>query len=126
MFFRSNILALVGGGIKPCYPENKVMLWDDHQMKCIGELNFKSNVVGVLLRKDRIVVILEQKIFIYIFNNLKLIEAIDTGFNPRALATLNQSGENTILVTPEKNVGEIRITNYDKELRPTIKIVNAH
>jgi hypothetical protein len=53
MLYRSNIIALVGGGDSPKYPPNKVMLWDDSMMRCIGELNFKSDVRSVRLRKDK-------------------------------------------------------------------------
>lgn len=53
LLYRTNIIALVGGGDKPKWPTNKVMLWDDSTMKVIGELNFKSDVLSVKLRKDK-------------------------------------------------------------------------
>jgi hypothetical protein len=53
MMFRTNILALVGGGDKPKFAANKVFLWDDLSFKCIGELSFKTNVRAVKLTKDK-------------------------------------------------------------------------
>ncbi len=120
MLFRSNILALVGGGVHPKYPPNKVILWDDHQMKCIGELSFKSNVKAVKLRKERVVVILEQRIYVYQISDLKLLDAIDTYSNPQGLCALSPK-EAIILVAPDKVKGHIRITNYDTNATSEIK-----
>ena len=89
MLFRCNILALVGGGQHPKFPQNKVFLWDDHQYKCIGELCFKTLVKAVKLRKDKVIVVLENRIYVYNFSDLRLIDAIDTCQNPRGLCALS-------------------------------------
>jgi hypothetical protein len=34
-----------------------VMIWDDHQSRCIGELSFRVEVRAVRLRRDKIVVV---------------------------------------------------------------------
>ena len=54
------------------------MIWDDHQNKCIGELKFRTKVHAVRLRRDRVVVVLESKVFVCRFKDLKLLDQITT------------------------------------------------
>lgn len=53
MLYRCNIVALVGGGINPKFPPNKLILWDDDQYKSVGEISFKSDIFSLKLRDNR-------------------------------------------------------------------------
>ncbi|XP_071713910.1 autophagy-related protein 18a-like [Rutidosis leptorrhynchoides] len=112
MLFRCNILALVGGGSEPQYPPNKVMIWDDHKSQCIGELSFRSEVRGVKLRRDRIIVVLEQKIYVYNFTDLKLLHQIETFTNLKGLCEVSQGSGNFVLVCPGLQKGQVRVEHY--------------
>lgn len=114
MMFRTNILALVGGGQKPKFATNKVFLWDDLSFKCIGELSFKTYVRAVKLTKDKIVVVLENRTYIYNFDDLRLIDAIETCVNPKGLVALNPDPDNAVLATPDQYKGFVRVNVYDK------------
>lgn len=123
MLFRCNILALVGGGPDPQYPPNKVMIWDDHQSRCIGELSFRSAVRGVRLQRDRIIVILEQKVFVYNFADLKLLHQIETIANPKGLCAVSQLSTSLVLVCPGLQKGQVRVEHYASR---RTKFIMAH
>lgn len=125
MLFRCNILAIVGGGRNPRYPTNKVMIWDDHQNKCIGELKFRTEVHAVRLRRDRVVVVLESKVFVYRFKDLKLLDQITTVANPKGLVALCSETKNNVLAVPGLNRGTIRIELYDIAKATLIKAHDA-
>mmetsp|Transcript_15951 Transcript_15951/g.49987 ORF Transcript_15951/g.49987 Transcript_15951/m.49987 type:complete len:392 (+) Transcript_15951:80-1255(+) len=113
MLFRCNLLALVGGGRCPRYPPNKVMIWDDHQNRCIGELSFRSDVKAVKLRRDRVVVALNTKVYVYRFSDLKLLDQINTLPNPRGLVALCPHPSATVLACPGVTRGHVRVELYE-------------
>lgn len=125
MLFRCNLLALVGGGRNPRYPTNKVMIWDDHQNKCIGELMFKHEVKAVKLRRDRVVVVLKSKVYVYRFSDLKLLDQITTMANPKGLVSLSPDSSRTVLACPGLARGSIRVELYDMNKATLIKAHDA-
>lgn len=113
MLFRCNLLALVGGGHNPKFPPNIVKIWDDHQNRAIGELMFRSEVKAVKLRRDRVVVVLLHKIYVYRFSDLKLLDQISTLKNPRGLVALCPDSNNVVLACPGVTKGNVRVELYD-------------
>lgn len=123
MLFRCNILALVGAVTNPHYPPNKVMIWDDHQSRCIGEFTFRSEVRAVKLRRDRIVVVLEHKIYVYNFMDLKLLHQVETLANARGLCCLSYHPNTFVLACPSLHRGQVRVEHFGLNMT---KLINAH
>ena len=58
--------------------------------------------------------VLENRVYVYNFADLRLIDAIDTCNNPKGLCALSADPNISILANLDKKKGAIRITNYDK------------
>lgn len=123
MLFRSNILALVGSETNIQYPPNKVIIWDDHQSRCIAEFSFKFNVRGVKLRQDRIIIVLENRIYVHDFKDLKLLHQMETISNPKGLCCLSHHSNTFVMACPGLRRGEIRIEHFGLNVT---KQINAH
>lgn len=86
----------------------------------------KSNHPSTNLSHEfRVVVVLENRVYVYNFADLRLIDAIDTCNNPKGLCALNPDGKDTaILATPSSQKGYVRIAYYSPQ--NTNDVFKAH
>lgn len=56
-------------------------------------MSYGKEVKAVRLRSDRIIVVCENKIFIYNLMDLKFIDYMDTIINPLGLCSVNYLGD---------------------------------
>ncbi len=116
MLFRSNIVAIVGADTGTSFPPTKVFIWDDHDTKCIGEISFKREVKGVRLRRDVIVVVLEDVVYLYRFCDFQLLNKLPTFSNPAGLCAIS-ADENLVIAAPGEAAGNIQIINTEQNTR---------
>ena len=119
MLYKSNILALVGGGKNPKFPENKLIIYDDKKQKKISEFIFISNIINIKLKKDKIFSVTNTKIYIFNFKTYQNIDIIETIQNPKGLFSISNNPKVNIISFPiinNKNnqKGKIKLKNYDK------------
>ena len=122
MLHRSNIFALVGTGLSSQYKTTDVNIWDDLQQKCIAQLSFTSDVRAVRLSRERIVVVLQRKVYMYNFDDLSLLEQIDTTDNMEGVYELSVKKPH-VLACPALEVGAIIVSQYDLH---DLKSIKAH
>jgi WD40 repeat protein len=123
MLNRSNIVALIGGGKSPRYSSNKLVLWDDHKQKEISEMRFMSSVKNVKMKRDRIFVVTEDKIYIFNFNTLEILQSLETKNNTKGIISISLN-ENNIIAYPGKEIGSVQIKDLDNKQYD--RIIKAH
>ncbi|EPB84617.1 hypothetical protein HMPREF1544_08634 [Mucor circinelloides 1006PhL] len=114
MLYRTNYLALVGGGRNPRYPPNKVIIYDSVKGKPVLELEYKSEVKNVKLRRDRLTVVLQNKVFVYHFAlPPQLLHTFETCDNEKGLAAVSTSLNHAILIIPGRQKGHLQIIDLN-------------
>ena len=79
--------------------------------------------MNVKLRKDKIVVVCRDKIYVFNLSNFKNIDIIETGDNSHGIVGISYEPDQTLLAYPDKERGKVRIKNYEKS---SVFYINAH
>ena len=121
MMYKTNIIVLVLASQK-----NKVVIWDDHEKKNRTEITFNagSEIRNIRLRKDMLVVVLDDKVFVFNFETLKLIEQVETCQNVLGLCSLSTAEKpaQKTIVCLHTDRGSLKVLTYvvDKSIESVV------
>ena len=104
MLYKSNFLALLGGGKTPKFNNNKVVIWDDSKNKEIGEIKFITPIINIKIKKDLLFIICQKRIYLFNFNTYDIINTIDTGDNNTGLIAINNDPSFTLIGYPSTTI----------------------
>jgi autophagy-related protein 18 len=93
MLFSTSLVALITS-------PRRLQIINTKRQTTICELTFPTTVLAVRLNRMRLVVVLEDQIYLYDISNMKLLHTIETSPNPHAICALSSSSENCYLAYP--------------------------
>lgn len=151
MLHRTNYLALVGGGVNPKFPSNKLIIWDDLKRKNSLSLEFATPVLNVLLSRIRIIVVLHNQVLVYGFSappkQFATYETIDNEIGLADLSVNSTSSATSItssptlsssslsketkyqtLAFPGRSIGQIQLVDVSPQgqEKNSVSIIKAH
>ncbi|WVQ66060.1 uncharacterized protein L199_004238 [Kwoniella botswanensis] len=101
MLFCTSLVALVGAAdTQPSNSPRKLQIVNTKRQSTICELIFPTSVLAVKMNRKRLIVVLENEIYIYDISTMKLLHTIETGPNPNAVCALSSSSEHSYLAYP--------------------------
>ncbi|CAJ1944897.1 unnamed protein product [Sphenostylis stenocarpa] len=100
MMFSSSLLAIVGAGDQPSLSPRRLCLFNKTTGAALKELNFLTSILAVRMNRQRLVVILQDKAYIYEINSLTILDIIDTVPNSKGLCAFSPSLDACYLALP--------------------------
>ncbi|PON48447.1 Guanine nucleotide-binding protein, beta subunit [Parasponia andersonii] len=89
MLFTSSLLAIVGAGEQPSLSPRRLCLFNTMTGTALRELNFLTSILAVRMNKKRLVVVLQEKTYVYDINSLAILDTIDTVPNVKGLCAFS-------------------------------------
>lgn len=135
MLYKTNYVALVGGGRRPRFPLNKLCIWDDMKEKNSIILEFSTPILNVHLSRTHIIVVLKNSVLIYSFRSVpQLLFLFETIDNMHGISDLAVSERSSILVFPARLPGQLHIVDVNSSRHPdenqnnkkSVALIKAH
>ncbi|CDS13526.1 hypothetical protein LRAMOSA05702 [Lichtheimia ramosa] len=111
MLFCTSLVAHVGAGDELNISPRHLHIINTKRESVICELTFSTTVLAVKMNRRRLIVVLEEQIFVYDISNMKLLHTIDTSPNPNAVCALSPSSENCYIAYPSRSASSTVFSN---------------
>lgn len=103
MLFSSSLLAIVGAGDQPSLSPRRLCLFNTTTGAALRELNFLTSILAVRMNRQRLIVILQDKVYVYELNSLTIFDTIDTVPNFKGLCAFSPCLDACYLALPGSN-----------------------
>ncbi|CUM63337.1 uncharacterized protein PRCAT00000909001 [Priceomyces carsonii] len=100
MLYCTSLVAVVGLGEEPGSSPRKLKIINSKRQSTICDLVFPSTILQVKLTKSRMVVVLEDQIYIYDITTMKLLHTIETSINSNGICAISSEGSDIYLAYP--------------------------
>ncbi|KAG1364411.1 autophagy-related protein 18b [Cocos nucifera] len=112
MLFSSSLLAIVGAGEQPSLSPRRLCLFNTVTGTALRELNYLTSILAIRINWKRLIVILQDKTYIYDLNSLAILDTIDTVPNNKGLCAFSPSSEGCYLALPASTTkGSVLVYN---------------
>ncbi|XP_044472124.1 autophagy-related protein 18b [Mangifera indica] len=115
MLYSSSLLAIVGAGEQPSLSPRCLCLFNTTNGTALRDLKFLTSILAVRLNRERLVVVLRDKTFIYDADTLAILDTIDTVPNLKGLCAFSPSLDACFLALPASTSrGSVLVYNVMK------------
>ncbi|KAJ8767357.1 hypothetical protein K2173_017401 [Erythroxylum novogranatense] len=112
MLYSTSLLAIVGAGEQPPLSPRRLCFFNTTDGAALRELNFLTSVLAIRLNKKRLVVVLQEKTYLYDTNTLIILDTLDTVPNAKGLCAFSPSLDGCFLALPAStNKGSVLVYN---------------
>lgn len=118
MLFCTSLVALVGAGEQPAFSPRRLQITNTKRQSTICELSFPTSILAVKLNRKRLIVVLEEQIYVYDISNMKLLHTIETSPNPQAICALSPSNDNCYVAYPSPTSSATSYTPNERYANP--------